>query len=1186
MASHADSKTDLACLTPREWQVLELISHGLTNGDVATRLGVTVHAVKFHLSSIYRKLGVTNRTEAAVAFFHDTTSQAAAASTWPPQSRAGLESASPQPAGQAFAIPALDLPTDHPRAPETGVAVAREETTLPQDLTVQLGELAASLGVHVASVLLAAFGTLLYRYAGQHDFAIGLSGSQPLRLDLSSTESFAETVARVETRLGEPYADDPALVPQVVFSVFEGHGEPEVAPGSGSGGCDLALIVRLEASEVGVALEFDHGLFEAATIRRMIGHLLTLLEAGAADRECSIANLSILTAGEQHQLLVEWNATDQPYPCCRADELIAAQASTTPESVALESGAERLTYSELETRANQLAHHLQSLGVGPDVLVGICVERSLEMVVGLLGIMKAGGAYVPIDPSFPAERQRFMLQDAEVRVLLTQEALLAVLPPHEAEVVCLDRDAARIATAGADPPLCDATPDHLAYVIYTSGSTGRPKGVQIPQRALVNFLTTMGERPGMTAEDVLVAVTTLSFDIAGLELYLPLVSGARVVIAARETAADPRRLAELIERSAATLVQATPTTWRMLMDAGWPGRSGLKVLCGGEALPRVLAEQLLERGVELWNMYGPTETTIWSAVRPVTTLDEPLTIGRPIANTTLYILDDRLQPVPVGIPGELHIGGEGMARGYLKRPELSAERFIAHPFDRTPGARLYKTGDLARYRSDGNVEFLGRLDHQVKVRGFRIELGEIEATLGRHPAVEAAVVTTREDSPGDVRLVGYVISSGELQANELRRYAGESLPSYMVPSAIVTLEEFPLTPNGKIDRKALPAPSTERSEEGYVAPRTPLEQRLAAIWEDVLGVRPIGVTDDFFDLGATSIVAAQLFTEIEKGLGADLPIVPIFQAPTIEQLAQLVDQGVNGRRWSSLVPIQPNGSQPPIFCVHGGAGTVLHLQPLARRLGSEQPFYGLQAPGLYGDVPPVASIEAMSELYISELREIQPRGPYYIAGYCFGGIVAFDMAHRLLDAGEEVALLTMFNAPSPAYIHSHYLRGSNTAAVSSAAGSEAPAGGGRARPLTKVARLVRRPSRMRFIARSRWDAFTLDRRRRRILDYAHSGRPLPEGLRDRGYLIICNLLEWSYAPRPYQGELLLFNGSGLYDDDPELGWSGFASQITSFTVPGEHPDNRATMRDPHVHFIADRMRAFLDGSTDAAALPQ
>ena len=969
MASQADAGTVFERLTPRESEVLELLSHGYPNGEIARRLDVTVHAVKFHLTSIYRKLEVANRTEAAAAFFHN------------------------------------------------GSFVAAPE-----------------------------------------------SADAPLR------------------------AGEGSLLPDV------------------------------------------------------------------------------------------WNATKRSYPNTCLHELFGAQVAATPDAVAVVFGDERLTFRELDARANQVAHSLLALGVGPEVLVGICIERSLDMVVALLGVMKSGGAYVPIDPAFPEERQRFMLEDADVRVLLTQEPLLAGLPPHQADVLCLDRDRHRIAARPAEAPACAATPANLAYVIYTSGSTGKPKGVQISHRALVNFLTTMADRPGLSADDVLVAVTTLSFDIAGLELYLPLITGARLVVAPAEVTADPVRLAELLERSAATVVQATPTTWRMLIDSGWHGRTGLKVLCGGEALPAVLADELLERDLELWNMYGPTETTIWSTVFRVETPGQPLSIGGPIANTELYILDEGLAQVPIGEPGELHIGGEGLARGYLRRPELTAERFIAHPFDPDPNARLYKTGDLARFRADGNVEYLGRLDHQVKVRGFRIELGEIETTLARHSGVRAAVVTTWEDRPGDVRLVGYVIPRGEpVSANELRLYVGETLPSYMVPSAVVSLDDFPLTPNGKIDRKALPAPTLERSDEtAYVAARTPLEQRLTEIWEQTLDIRPIGVTDDFFSLGATSIVAAELFARIERELGNTLPLAPVFRAPTIEALAALLEEGAGDSRWTSLVPIQPRGSKPPIFCVHGGAGTILHLQPLSRRLGVDQPFYGLQARGLYGGASPLTTVEEMAVHYLSELRSVQPHGPYSIFGYCFGTIVAFDMAQRLLQEGEEVANVVLFNGPSPSWCRQYNGSIARQPSRATARRAREAAATATQRSLPrKVVGVLTNPTKIRRWIRQLW-RITRDRAydRFRFRTSLALNLPLPEHLRERQFLRISAKAEQAYEAESYPRALFIFYGQGLYDD-PQLGWAGFAERIETFAVPGEHEGNRDAMAEPNVAFVADRLEEIL-----------
>ena len=1051
-------------------------------------------------------------------------------------------------------------------------ARATEEWPLGGELTRDIRMEATAQVVGEASFVLAALGALLHRYTHLPRIVV-YSGAGPLQLDASGDPSFFELVARVDREMAVETLDTPrsrdGASRSDVSTVALAAGEPQ-QPHELEIGIEIEIDTRV--SELVIAASFDCELLQRSVVQQLLRHLVTLLAGALHDPTCQVSRLSVLTRAERAQLLDEWNETARQYPVCRADELIMIQSRERAAEVAVEFEGERLTYGELEARANALAHHLQRLGVGPGVLVAIWVERSLEMLVGVLGIMRAGGTYVPIDPEFPRDRQQFMLEDAEIAVVVTQERLVPHLPLGPVSIVCLDRDAARIAAEKTSPPPCTATADNLAYVIYTSGSTGTPKGVQISHRALVNFLTTMGERPGMTPQDVLVAVTTLSFDIAGLELYLPLVTGGRVVIAPHAVAADPRRLARLLETCGATVLQATPTTWRMLVDSGWSGTPGFKSLCGGEALPMVLAEQLLERGLELWNMYGPTETTIWSAICRVSR-GEPLTIGGPIANTSLYILDDALQPVPVGVPGELHIGGDGLASGYLKRPELTAERFVPHPFDPTPHARVYKTGDLARYLEDGRIEYLGRGDQQVKVRGFRIELGEIETALARQPGVTSAVAVTREDIPGDVRLVGYVVMSPAATATsaDLRRALSESLPSYMIPSAVVRLGELPLTPNGKVDRRALPEPQLERSGGSEpVPPRSELEERLVRIWEAELGVSPIGITDDFFALGVTSIDAARLFAHLEHELAADLPLGALFRAPTIESLARLLEEGAAEDRWTSLVPIQPNGARPPIFCVHGGAGTILHLQPLARRLGLDQPFYGLQARGLYGGVAPLRSVEEMATHYLDELRTVQPRGPYYLAGYCFGSIVAFDMAQRLVQDGEAVGLLAAFNGPSPTWLHTY---GGIGGQPSRRSRRPLPLP---TRPLAhRVAGVLASPDKQ-----WRWARHLTWRVQSRLIDRIRVGvklrfdRPIPEDLREEFFLAICAQAELAYEPVRYPGPMVVFYGDGLYDD-PELGWNGLAESIQTVAVPGENQNNRIMMAEPWVGFISERMQELL-----------
>ena len=579
-------------------------------------------------------------------------------------------------------------------------------------------------------------------------------------------------------------------------------------------------------------------------------------------------------------------------PHVSVTEWFEEQVRATPEATAVVCDEKALTYAQLNVRANQLAHRLEKLGVGPDKVAAVCLERSFDLIVALLAILKAGGAYLPVDPALPRERQALMLDDARPVVLITETLLQAELPPETAPIFVMDAERAGLESGSGENLPGRVTGKNLAYVMYTSGSTGVPKGVEIPHEALVNFLVSMQERPGLTAKDVLVAVTTFSFDIAGLEIFLPLVTGARLIFLGRDDAADGFRILHHLTAQNATILQATPSTWRMLIDAKWPGSPQLKMLCGGEALPRELALQLLEKGGELWNMYGPTETTIWSSAARVTRDDVAINIGQPIANTQLHILDPHLQPVPIGVAGELHIGGLGLARGYRNRPELTAERFVPDPFSGEPGARLYKTGDVARLRGKGQIEVLGRLDHQVKIRGFRIELGEIEARIGEFPAVKEVVVTAREDVPGRKQLVAYLVlhtpSPATPISSELRTFLEAKLPDYMIPAFFEELAALPRTPNNKINRKALPAPKTQAAVaiRPYVAPRNAIETKLAEIWAEVLGRDHVGIEDNIFEIGGDSLLFFRIAARANEA-GLPITIRQFFQHRTI---ADIVDQ--------------------------------------------------------------------------------------------------------------------------------------------------------------------------------------------------------------------------------------------------------------------------------------------------------
>jgi amino acid adenylation domain-containing protein len=652
------------------------------------------------------------------------------------------------------------------------------------------------------------------------------------------------------------------------------------------------MAVVVPGPRLSVRLTYDRRRFRADAVDRLLANLEALLVAFPQDPERRLADLPFPSPVESARLdeLNRSAVTDpgaDPVP-----RRIAALAAQHPGRPAVTDRDRTLTYGELVERAGRIAGALARRGVGRGDRVAVCLERGSDLVAALLAVLRRGAAYVPLDPAYPAARIRFIRDHSSPAVTLTGRAVAAQLFEQEdASVLLLDGDESFDAAADGAPG-GGITGDDPAYVIYTSGSTGEPKGVSVPHRALTNFLESMRAEPGLAADDVLVAVTTLSFDIAGLELWLPLTTGAHVVIAGREDVVDGERLAAMLEESGATVMQATPATWRLLLDSGWTGRPGLKALCGGEALPPELAAALRPRCHELWNLYGPTETTIWSTTRRVDD-DGPVTVGGPIAATQIHVLDGRLRRVPLGVAGEVYIGGDGVAHGYFRRADLTAERFLPDPFGGRAGARLYRTGDIGRRLPDGDVQILGRTDHQVKVRGFRIELGEIEATLARHPSVHEAVALAREDSPGDVRLVAYVVGANGAApaAGELRRHAAEALPDYMVPAAWVTLDKMPRTPNGKVDRRALPAPDGARADlgAGFVAPRTPVEETVAEIWQSVLEVDRVGVRDNFFDLGGHSLLLMPVIDQLKKRLGVKLRPGELV-LPTLGQLAALCEE--------------------------------------------------------------------------------------------------------------------------------------------------------------------------------------------------------------------------------------------------------------------------------------------------------
>lgn len=994
----------------------------------------------------------------------------------------------------------------------------------------------------------------------------------PCRLNLSDEQSFEEVFEAVReffesTKLHKFYARDavarypvgsvPKLLGENMFPVIIERVERLDDHKAGLGN-ELTLVIPEDGKEC--CWLYDAEALDGDSIGRIVRSFATFLQGIVTDTTQRIAYLPLLSEEERHKILVEWNDTRVDYPkdAC-IHQLFEAQVERNPDAVAVVFESQHLTYRELNRRANQVAHHLHQLGVGPEVLVGICVERSLEMVVGLLGILKAGGAFVPLDPQYPKSRLAFMLNDTQASILLTQKRLIECLPSHLAKVVCLDADWQIISIHSDENPGNLATAENLANVIYTSGSTGQPKGVMIPHRGICNHLLWMQAAFQLSEVDRVLQKASISFDVSVFEVFWPLLAGLRLILAKPGGHQDTAYLVKLIAEQKITFFHTVPSMLQVLLEEQHieTCKCLRHVTSGGEALPSDLKERFLaQMEAQLHNAYGPTEAAIgviYGRCKPGSN-QHIVPIGQPIANTQIYVLDSHLQPQPIGVPGELYIGGVGLARGYLNQPELTVERFIPNPFSNQPGARLYKTGDLARYQPDGNIEYLGRIDHQVKIRGFRIELGEIEAVLSQYPALRETVVIAREDVTGDKRLVAYVVPNPEQvpSTSDLRRFLQQQLPDYMVPSAFVILEALPLTPNGKVNHRALPTPEPSRPEleKIFVAPRDSLELQLTEIWEKVLGIQPIGVRDSFFELGGHSLLAVRLFAQIEKIIGKNLNLATIFQAPTVEQQARIIHHEGWSPPWSSLVKIKSGDSKPPFFGIHGGYSSALLYYKLAQYMGSEQPFYGLQPQGLDGKQVPHTRVEDMAALYLSEIRTLQQSGPYFLGGYSIGGKIAFEMAQQLHRQGEKVALLALFDTLTAGFF----------------------------KPLPFHARASRHLSKLSRLELKAKLTYVKEKLARRI----ESGNKLPSlkprydsPLRDAHLQA-----DRDYVPQVYSGRAILFRASEPPEEwlewcsvDSHLGWGELvAGGLEIQEVPGNHFN---MFSEPYVQVFAEKLQACL-----------
>jgi amino acid adenylation domain-containing protein len=941
----------------------------------------------------------------------------------------------------------VQFPADRPRPLVDDFAGALAERTSDTALLAGLRELGRREGATLFATVLAALLALLHRYTGQTDLIVGtvsanrgraeltpligfLVNTLPIRCDVSGDPAFTDLLDRVkETAVGAfahqdlPFgklvdtvgvARDASRAPlfQIALTYAERDDTPVPAAGVDFGLSDVVaglnaakfdLTFAVEARRDGLWIECSYktALFDRATIDRALGNLEVLLRGAVADPSARLSELPLLTEAERHAELVGWNDTAGPAPAQCVHELFEAWVARIPAGVAAQFEDEQVSYAELNRHANQIARLLRSLGVGPEVLVGVSMRTSPRRLAALLGIWKAGGGYVPLDPALPASRLGFMIADTAMTVILTDAAASV---PDAVTVVDLDAEWERISRLdAANQADSDVTPENVAYVLYTSGSTGQPKGVILEHRNVTNFLPGMIRRWQIGPRDAVLQFASFTFDVSVMDMFMPLTAGARAVLAPAETLHSPPRLAALLDDAHITFACLPPAVLGLLPERDYPD---LRILMtAGEELPSELARRWIRPGLSLVNGYGPTETTVlatYAELHPGTSLPPP--IGFPIwPNYQAYVLDQRLNPVPAGVIGELYIGGASVARGYLNRPELTRERFITDPFR---DGRLYKTGDLVRRRHDGSLVFAGRVDQQVKIRGLRIELGEIETALTQHPAIAQAVLTVATSPAGDKELAAYLRPGGAIDADEVRAHLARTLPTAMIPAHLVVVDEFPLNASGKIDKQALPSPRREPAAD-RAAPQTPAETMLTGLYTALLGTGPAGATDSFFDLGGNSLTAMRLVDMISRETGVDLGVSVIFLNPTPRRLAAAIEAGP---RSDPLVALTESCTDPPLFLIHAIGGTVSAYAPLGQELTDTFTVYGLQSPALSdGGVPP--SLADLVSDYTQRIRAVQPAGPYRLAGWSMGGVVAFEIARRLEQAGAEVGLLVLLDAP-------------------------------------------------------------------------------------------------------------------------------------------------------------------------------
>ena len=1097
-----------------------------------------------------------------------------------------------------------------PDAAQTGEAGARSlevEMSLPSTITSVLQNICRQQHITMNTLLQGVWAFLLGVYSGDDDVLFGvtvsgrpvdLEGSEsmlglfintlPFKIHLDADQKFLVWLKAVQDRAvamrqfeysslvdiqgwsdiprGTPLFENIFVFENYPIQELEGRGEsslrieniraPEQTnyPVTVVGGVGEELLVRIA---------YDSQRCGEDVAKRILGHFRTVLEQMAEDPALRLKDIQVVTGTERELMLNDWNGTAEDFgeKTCVAG-LIEAQAERAPESVAVRIDGNAITYRQLNVRANRLAHFLQSAGVGPEDIVGICADPSIEVVVAVLAVLKAGGAYLPLDPGFPPERLRYMLEDARASYLLTQRHVAHLFEDSLARQIVLDGEDDFKSWSDLNP-VNACSLQNLAYVIFTSGSTGRPKGSLIVHEGLYNLVKATVRDHGITPSSRVLNFFSFGFDGSVLTMFPALAGGATLYLARREELMSPSDLHRLLRQQGITTLLVTPSTLAHIPNRDLPDLE--TVVCGGEACPRDVGVDWRE-GRRFVNDYGPTETTVAAAQYPFQGDSDGvgfLPIGRPLSNCRLFVLDRYLRPVPVGVAGELYIAGEGVGRGYLGRPALTAECFLPDPLSTEPGGRMYRTGDLVRFLSDGNLEFLGRIDHQVKIRGFRIELGEIEAVLASAPGVREALAAVREDTAGDKRIIGYIVPEpeGTLSGAELTAYLKTHLPSYMIPSDFVTVSSFPLTPTGKVDRGSLPAPGAVPgvAEGPHLEPRDDSERQLVAIWEEVLQKRPIGVTDNFFDLGGHSFLAVRLLAQIQSQFGKEIPMVALFQDPTVEALARLLRDQDDVSTGATLVQLRKGGSQPPLFVVHPTGGSVHWYASLAKQLNGDRPVLGLQAKGLGGKDDLDTTIEAMASGYVSAIIERDPDGPYNIAGWSLGVIIAFEVARQLRLMGREVSLLAILDQ-----------------------GPEVPI---KEDPSDDAELLFNIFSNYFPVDVEYLRTLDNDEQFRFILKRAQRAGIVPPFVRRKNFrhYITINKVQmhaWRmYVAKSYPGRISLFRSEELASrsgGQPDLGWGRLAQGgVDVIDVPGNH---MSMMEAPHVRYLAEKMDTLIQSA--------